>query len=290
MPVDSPFYKPRAPFQATLLSTSILADETEQRNLMHLVLDIKGSGIDFREGQSLGVLPPGNRPDGRPHKLRLYSIASSRDGDAGSQSITLCVKRVVEENPDTGEIYRGVCSNFLCDLEPGQNLNITGPVGRSFLLPLDDRSHILLFATGTGVAPFRSFIKCIYNGQQNWRGNVNLFYGARYGRDLMYFNKTNQDLAESPARPDYHLYTCCSREESNPDGSRTYVQHRLAQHIEKIWPLVASERVMFYICGLIGMDKGIEEVLRQKAEESGLHWPTLKEGWKKAGRWNVEVY
>lgn len=290
MPENGTVYKPRAPFLARVIATSILADETTDRDLIHIELDLKGSNIQYREGQSLGVLPPGNRSDGRPHKLRLYSIASARMGDAGPETATLCVKRVVEENPDTGEIYRGVCSNYLCDLESGAKLNVTGPVGRSFLLPVDDTSHLLLFATGTGVAPFRSFLNFIYSDQCKWRGQVHLFYGARYGRDLMYSNATNQDLREMPERPGYQLHTCRSREETNSDGSRIYVQHRLAEKIDQVWPLIASERAVFYICGLIGMDKGIEDVLQKKAEESGLHWPTLKEGWKKAGRWNVEVY
>ncbi|CAA3013395.1 Ferredoxin--NADP reductase, leaf isozyme, chloroplastic [Olea europaea subsp. europaea] len=64
----------------------------------------------------LGVIPDGNDKNGKPHKLRLYSIASSALGDFGdSKIVSLCVKRLVYTN-EQGEIVKGVCSNFLCDM------------------------------------------------------------------------------------------------------------------------------------------------------------------------------
>ncbi len=39
--------------------------------------------VPYREGQSIGVVPPGTDANGKPHKLRLYSIASSAPGDFG---------------------------------------------------------------------------------------------------------------------------------------------------------------------------------------------------------------
>lgn len=39
--------------------------------------------VPYREGQSIGVIPEGIDKNGKPHKLRLYSIASSALGDFG---------------------------------------------------------------------------------------------------------------------------------------------------------------------------------------------------------------
>lgn len=39
--------------------------------------------VPYREGQSIGVIPEGVDKNGKPHKLRLYSIASSAIGDFG---------------------------------------------------------------------------------------------------------------------------------------------------------------------------------------------------------------
>src|SRR5947209_14516000 len=98
-------------------------------DVRHVVLDIAGLDFRYLEGQSLGVLAPGADEAGRPHKLRLYSIASTRSGDDGEgRTVSLCVKRVVVRGD--GE-RRGPASNFLCDAAPGDTVRITGPVGRN---------------------------------------------------------------------------------------------------------------------------------------------------------------
>ena len=49
-----------------------------------LLLCIYTTGeIPYREGQSIGVIADGVDKNGKPHKLRLYSIASSALGDFG---------------------------------------------------------------------------------------------------------------------------------------------------------------------------------------------------------------
>lgn len=39
--------------------------------------------VPYREGQSIGIIADGVDKNGKPHKLRLYSIASSAIGDFG---------------------------------------------------------------------------------------------------------------------------------------------------------------------------------------------------------------
>ena len=51
---------------------------------------------------------------------------------------------------------QGLCSNFLCDASPGDEVHITGPTGKAFFLPEKTPGvDIIMVATGTGVAPFR---------------------------------------------------------------------------------------------------------------------------------------
>lgn len=57
--------------------------------------------------------------------------------------VSLCVKRLVYTN-DQGEIVKGVCSNFLCDLKPGSEVKITGPVGKEMLMPKDPNATIIM--------------------------------------------------------------------------------------------------------------------------------------------------
>ncbi|XP_020970285.1 uncharacterized protein LOC110268455 [Arachis ipaensis] len=78
------------------------------------------------------------------HQLILYSIAISALGDfRDSKNVSLCVKRLVYTN-ENGEIVKGVCSNFLCDLKPGSEVTITGPVGKEMLMPKDPSASIIM--------------------------------------------------------------------------------------------------------------------------------------------------
>lgn len=52
------------------------------------MLDDAGE-VPYREGQSIGVIPDGIDKNGKPHKLRLYSIASSALGDFGNSKTVL---------------------------------------------------------------------------------------------------------------------------------------------------------------------------------------------------------
>ncbi|CAI0461659.1 unnamed protein product [Linum tenue] len=150
-------FKPKEPYIGRcLLNTKITGDDAPGET-WHMVFSTEGE-VPYREGQSIGVIPEGIDKNGKPHKLRLYSIASSAIGDFGdSKTVSLCVKRLVYVN-DQGETVKGVCSNFLCDLKPGSEVTITGPVGKEMLMPKDPNATIIMLGTGTGIAPFRSFL------------------------------------------------------------------------------------------------------------------------------------
>ena len=65
-----------------------------------------------------------------PHGTRLYSIASTRYGDYfDGQTASLCVRRATfwdpEKNAEDPE-KKGICSNFLCDAKPGDEITMTG--------------------------------------------------------------------------------------------------------------------------------------------------------------------
>ncbi len=51
---------------------------------------------------------------------------------------------------------KGICSNFLCDAQPGDEVLLTGPAGKVLLMPEQSPNvDVIMVATGTGVAPFR---------------------------------------------------------------------------------------------------------------------------------------
>ena len=65
-----------------------------------------------------------------PHGTRLYSIAASRYGDDyDGKTTSLCVRRATfwdsEKNAED-PAKKGICSNFLCDAKPGDEITMTG--------------------------------------------------------------------------------------------------------------------------------------------------------------------
>ena len=113
-----------------------------------MILDFGGAVFPVLEGQSIGIVAPGADKDGKPHKIRLYSVASPREGEkSGANNLSLTVKREGD----------GVCSNYICDLKKGDSVQVTGPFGATFLMPDDPSANILMICTGTGSAPFRGF-------------------------------------------------------------------------------------------------------------------------------------
>ncbi len=257
-------------------------------DVRHIVLDLHGLDLDYLEGQSLGILAPGTDAQGRAHKLRLYSIASTRRGEDGQgRTASLCVKRLVYHDPATGALQRGVTSNYLCDLEPGEAVAVTGPAGKTFLLPEDPASNLILVATGTGIAPFRAFLRRIYLERPEWTiPVVNLFFGVRTAAECLY----REELEAFLDYPGFHFTTAFSREQSTNDGQRMYVQHRMAEQIGALWDLLQRDDTYLYICGLRGMEKGIDAVLAARAEAEGVAWGPFRNELVQAGRIRIETY
>ncbi len=124
-------FRPSAPLRAVCLENRELVGLGGIGTVRHLVFDTSAGPYPFLEGQSAGILPPGCDANGKPHKVRLYSIASTRHGDTGDgKTLSLCVRRLEYPHPETGETVYGVCSSYLCGLKVGEEVNMTGPTGK----------------------------------------------------------------------------------------------------------------------------------------------------------------
>jgi ferredoxin--NADP+ reductase len=157
VPVNT--YRPNAPFVGKCISNEPLVKENGIGIVQHLKFDLSESNLKYIEGQSIGIIPPGVDKNGKPEKLRLYSIASTRHGDdVNDKTVSLCVRQLEYKHPETGETVYGVCSTHLCFLKPGDEVKITGPVGKEMLLPDDTDAKVIMMATGTGIAPMRAYL------------------------------------------------------------------------------------------------------------------------------------
>ncbi len=287
-------YKPKNPYVGTVLGNYSLLAEGAIGRVNHITFDLSAGNLHYVEGQSIGIIPDGVDANGKPHKLRLYSIASTRHGDnLEAKTVSLCVRQLQYEKD--GDTINGVCSTFLCDIEPGASVKITGPVGKEMLLPPDEEANVIMLATGTGIAPMRAYLRRMFdpgeratNPDYQFRGKAWLIMGVPTTPNLLYEEDFQSYLAEFP---DHFRYTkAISREQQNPSGGRMYIQDRVAEHGEEIFNLIEDPKTHVYMCGLRGMEPGIDEAMTRAAEAKGINWSELRPQLKKAERWHVETY
>lgn len=285
-------YRPKNPYIGKCMSNEELVAEGGSGTVRHLKFDISGGDLRYVEGQSIGIIPPGEDDKGKPHKLRLYSIASTRHGDdVDDKTVSLCVRQLEYQHPETGETVYGVCSTYLCNLEPGADVAITGPVGKEMLLPDDEEATIIMIATGTGIAPFRAFLWRMFKEQHEdykFKGLAWLFFGIPYTANILY----RQELEELQQQfPDnFRLTYAISREQKNPEGGKMYIQNRIQETADELWPLIQKPNTHTYICGLKGMEDGIDAGMSNAAGKFGVDWTDYQKQLKKAHRWHVETY
>ncbi len=294
VPVNT--YKPKTPFMGTVTENYSLLTDGAIGRVQHITFDLAGGEpqLEYVEGQSIGIIPEGNDANGKPHKLRLYSIASTRHGDSYNDStVSLCVRQLEYKN-EAGEQIYGVCSSYLCDIEPGTKVKITGPVGKEMLLPEDEDANIIMLATGTGIAPMRTYLRRMFESKErkangwSFKGKAWLFMGAPKTANLLYDDDFNNYLKEYP---DNFRYTkAISREEQNSKGGRMYIQDRVSEHADEIFAMIENPKTHVYMCGLRGMEPGIDEAMSAAAAAKGLDWKELRPQLKKADRWHVETY
>ena len=261
------------PAMATVQGNHRLTAPDSDSDVRHLILDFEGQPFPVLEGQSIGIIAPGEDKDGKPHLPRLYSISSPRDGERPNyNNVSLTVKR--EE--------QGVCSNYVCDLKKGDKVRVTGPFGATFLYPNDAAAKLLMICTGTGSAPFRAFTMRRQRTMQSGEGNMTLFFGARTPDSLPYFGPLKKV-------PDQTLrkHMVFSRLPGKP---KEYVQDRLQAEQESIAPLLHDDETHIYVCGLRGMEEGVESALTSICESIGLSWSALRDTMREEGRYHVETY
>ncbi len=289
-------YKPNSPYVGKVLSNEPLVQEGGSGIVQHLTFDLSEGNLHYVEGQSIGIIPEGVDEKGKPHKLRLYSIASTRHGDhLDDKTVSLCVRQLEYKHPETGETVYGTCSTYLCHIKPGAEVKITGPVGKEMLLPDDPEATIIMLATGTGIAPFRAYLWRMFkeaerkkNPDYQFKGLAWLIFGVPYTPNILYREELEQMGKEYP--DNFKLTYAISREQENAEGGRMYIQHRVAEYADRLWELMQKPNTHTYMCGLKGMEGGIDEGMSVAATKHGVDWVEFRKQMKKEHRWHVETY
>ena len=269
---------------ATVTGNVRVTDVGHDYDTHHIVLDFGSLPFPVLEGQSVGIIPPGTDASGRTHHARQYSIASPRNGERpGYNNLSLTIKRVLEDHQ--GQPVRGVGSNYMCDLKVGDQVQVIGPFGASFLMPNHPRSHIVMICTGTGSAPMRAMTEWRRRLRASGKfegGRLMLFFGARTQQELPYFGPL-QNLPKDFI--DINL--AFSR---TPGAPKRYVQDVMRERAADLAALLADDNSYFYVCGLKSMEEGVVLALRDVAQQAGLNWDALSNALRTEGRLHLETY
>jgi benzoyl-CoA 2,3-epoxidase subunit A len=214
--------------------------------------------------------------------VRLYSVASPRDGERPRyNNLSLTVKRVTADHE--GNAVSGVASNYLCDLKKGDKVNVIGPYGTSFLMPNHPGSNLLMICTGTGSAPMRAMTERRRRKAASGEGGkLMLFFGARTPGELPYFGPLTR-LPKNFIDINFGFSRV-------PDQPKHYVQDLIRTRGKDVVDLLRDENTYLYLCGLKGMETGVDAALHDACATAGTDWSVLRAELLRQGRYHVETY
>lgn len=248
---------------ATVVKSTRITPAGSKTELRHIDLAVDDIDFTYGIGQSIGILVPGPHDYGQKEYLRLYSIAGSAKGDGIHPVISLLVKRSFYVDDVNGERYDGKASNYLCDLKEGDTLTMVGPFGLAFTVPEEKDANLVMIGLGTGIAPFRAFIKHIYSDLGGWKGDVRLYHGATTGLEMAYMNDQNADLQYYYDQETFKAFQALSPR-AHFDAP-VDLAGAMAQNADEVWRHLQDPKTYVYVAGLkqIGelLDKALAKIV-----------------------------
>ncbi|WP_455205776.1 FAD-binding oxidoreductase [Kaarinaea lacus] len=274
-------------YQADLVSSERITEDEAPAEVKELIFQIKGPNFHYELGQLVGVLVPGPHEFGHDTHFRLYTIANEPQSQNQQQKISLCVRRCNYIDEYSGEQYQGIASNYLCNLQPGASVTISGPYGLPFEVPDDNSADILMIGMGTGIAPFRAFIKHIYHNLGDWQGKVRLFYGAHTGLEMLYMNDKRNDFANYYDEDTFKAFQAISPRPLS--GEPVDFEQSLQQHQVEVWEMLCRHTTYVYIAGLDGINESLDKVFSKMAGSED-KWQRRKAELIAGKRWTELLY
>jgi ferredoxin--NADP+ reductase len=140
---------------------------------------------------------------------------------------------------------------------------------------------------GTGIAPFRAFVKHLYRDVGDWQGKVRLFYGARTGLELLYMNDEKDDFAQYYDKETFKAFKALSPRAhwSEPIAMGA----ALEQRAEELLEILTSKKGCVYIVGRLDILKTLDKVFGRIAGSSQ-KWAKIKLKLIKENRWMELIY
>ena len=252
-------------YSATVKKSERLTPQ-DKEEIRELLLEINDPDFKCKVEESFGVLINATGEFGNTLHHRLYSHADLPKFENGKAQVSMLVKRCSYVDEFSGELYQGVASNYLCDRIVGDKITVTGPFTLPFVVPEDKTANLILIGMGTGIAPFRAFVKNIYNNVQDWKGKIRLFYGAKSGLELLYMNDKDGDLTNYYDEETFKAFHALSPRPQWEDPIA--LDKAIEDRAEEILELLAQVNTHVYVAGyekISGMlDKAFAKIMGSK--------------------------
>ncbi|KAG7307096.1 hypothetical protein JYU34_007233 [Plutella xylostella] len=246
-------------------------ENDEQRRQLNLLANDPAAYEDWRLYNFPTLLEvleqfPSARPSGSllaallsPLQPRFYSISSSPLAHPKRLHLTVAVVSYKTQD-GVGPLHYGVCSNYLMDRKPGDEVYLFIRSAPNFHLPQDPAVPLILIGPGTGIAPFRGFWHhrraMISPRNRANAGPVWLFFGCRTRTMDLYREEKEQAKKDGVLSK---VFLALSREKGVP---KMYVQELAETVGSDIHDLLLNKGAHFYVCGDCKMAEDVHQKLK----------------------------
>ncbi len=194
----------------------------------------------------------------RPITPRLYSISSAQAEVGEEVHLSVGVVRY-EYN---GKARAGGASSYLADrVEEDGQVRIFVEHNDNFKLPQDSSKPIIMIGSGTGIAPFRSFVQQRAADEaegKNWL----IFGNQHFASDFLYQTEWQQFAKDGFL----HKYSFAW---SRDQEQKIYVQDKIREEAETLWQWL-QQGAYLYVCGDANrMAKDVNQALLDVIAQQG---------------------
>jgi dihydroorotate dehydrogenase electron transfer subunit len=144
-------------------------------------------------------------------------------------------------------LYRvvGQGTRLFAQLDSGQELDISGPLGRPFEIPQNVK-NVILVSGGVGVAPLRYLLACLQARRTGAAPRIAFYIGA----------KTADELPDTTS-----VRSCCDDLQVCTDDCTSGYPGRVTEPLESALESYPPDNTLICACGPLGMIRRLSEIL-----------------------------
>ncbi len=189
--------------------------------------------------------------------VRAYSMANYPD----EKGIIMLNVRIATPPPGVPNAPPGVMSSYIFSLQPGDEVDITGPFGEFFARDTDN--EMVFIGGGAGMAPMRAHILDQFKRLRTSR-KVSFWYGARSLREAFYVEDFDA-IAAQHHNFQWHLALSEPLPEDRWEGYTGFIHQVLYDNYLKSHPM--PEDIEYYMCGPPMMNDACKHMLHDLGVE-----------------------